>query len=311
MTAADAGPGGQRGAQLDAARRREQLDGQHAREAVDRAAQLAAGRPSHRDVVLLHRRGGDRVDARGDRQPLELGDDRRLRVLGDHQAGVDARVVGEERREAGAALHVEEAVRAALGDRGDVRDGDGEEVEDVADRRAVEVAVGLHAPVGRDDGVVDRRGELAVGDQRRVGDRVAGGAADLRRAAQRVGVLHPRVLGAAMARDDRAVRQDGPHVRRGDGLARLRAQRLQVGGEDAVGPEQPLDAHGRRDVGDDEQLAQVREREQEHAQHALGPVDEPEPLLLAQRHRGDAGGGQRRGRAGALAGAASAPAPRP
>ena len=36
----------------------------------------------------------------GHRQPLELGDDRRLGVLGDHQAAVDARVVGQERRQA-------------------------------------------------------------------------------------------------------------------------------------------------------------------------------------------------------------------
>ena len=44
------------------------------------------------------RRRRDRVDRRRHGEPLELGDDRGLRVLGDHVPGVDARVVGEERR---------------------------------------------------------------------------------------------------------------------------------------------------------------------------------------------------------------------
>ena len=52
------------------ARRGQQLDRQHAREPVERAAQLARGRPAHRDVVLLHRRAGDRVDAGRDGEPL-------------------------------------------------------------------------------------------------------------------------------------------------------------------------------------------------------------------------------------------------
>jgi hypothetical protein len=35
-------------------------------------------------------------------------------------------------------------------------------------------------------------------------------------------------------------------------------------------------------------------REHEHAEHAVGAVDEGEPLLLAERDRGDARGGERR-----------------
>ena len=92
----------------------QQLDRQHAGEAVDRAAQLAGGRPAHRDVVLLHRRARDRVDRGRDREPLQLGDDRGLGVLRDHVAAVDARVVGEERRQAVVARDVEEAVGAPL-----------------------------------------------------------------------------------------------------------------------------------------------------------------------------------------------------
>src|SRR3546814_527870 len=96
-------------------------------------------------------------------QSLELGDDRGLRVLRDHVAGVDARVVGEERVEAVAAGLVEESVRTALADAGDVRGNDGEEVEHIGDRGAVEVAVGLDPPLfGEHDRVVDGAGEFAA-----------------------------------------------------------------------------------------------------------------------------------------------------
>lgn len=70
-------------------------------------------------------------------------------------AGVDAGVVGEEGGQAAVAGGVEESVGAAFGDGGCVGDGDGEEVEDVGDRGAVEVAVGFDSAVCGDDGVVD------------------------------------------------------------------------------------------------------------------------------------------------------------
>ena len=118
-----------------------------------------------------------------------------------------------------------------------------------AERCAVEVAAALDAPVGQDHRVVDRRVELALGDRAGVGERVARGAVHLRRAAQRVRVLHARVADT-VAGDDRASRRAPVRLRGADRLAELRAQRLQVGGEGAVGAEQRLDAHRRDDVGD-------------------------------------------------------------
>ena len=70
--------------------------------------------------------------------------------------GVDAGVVGQERRQAVVAVLVQEAVGAALGHAREVGGGDRQEVEHVAERGAVEVAVGLDAAVERDHGVVDR-----------------------------------------------------------------------------------------------------------------------------------------------------------
>ena len=83
-------------------------------------------------------------------------------------------VVGEERRQPVAAGGVEEPVGAPLAHAGDVGDRDGEEVEHVADRGAVEVAVGLDPAVEGDHRVVDGGGELAVGDGGGVGERCRG-----------------------------------------------------------------------------------------------------------------------------------------
>ena len=107
---------------------------------------------------------------------------------------------------------VEQAVGAPLADRPDVGDGDGEEVGDGGDRRAVEVSARLDAAIGQHDRVVDERDQLAVGDRPGVLDGVAGRAVDLRRAAQRVGVLHA-VVAVAVAGDERRTVEQGAQVR--------------------------------------------------------------------------------------------------
>ena len=124
-----------------------------------------------------------------------------------------------------------------------------------------------------------------VRDQRGVGQRVPRGARDLGRAAQRVGVLHAGVLGAAVGSHERALLEQPPDVRGGVSLAGLRPQRLQVVGEHAVGAEQALDAHRDGDVGDRQQVAQVGDRQREHAEHPVGAVDQREALLLVEGDR--------------------------
>ncbi len=153
-------------------------------------------------MVLLHRAGRQRVGARRHGEAAVLGHHRRLRVLGDHQPGVHAGVGGEERRQALRPGAVEQAVGPSLAERTDVGDRDGQEVGDGGDRRAVEVAARLDPAVGQHDRVVDERHQLALGDRAGVLDGVARRAVDLRRAAQRVGVLHP-VVAVAVAGDDR------------------------------------------------------------------------------------------------------------
>ena len=76
----------------------------------------------------------------------------------------------------------------------------------------------------------------------------------------------------------------------------MRAQRLQVRGEDPVGGEQTLDAERRGEVGGRDQPTQVGTGQHEHAEHAVGAVDQCEALLRGELDRRDPGRGQRLGR---------------
>ena len=105
----------------------------------------------------------------------------------------------------------------------------------------------------------------------------------------------------AVRGDDGGAGQQPGHVGRRAGLARVRSQRLEVGREDPVGAEQRLDAHGRRQVGHADQRLQVVAGEREHAEHAVGAVDEGEALLGGQPYRLETGRRQRRGGVGEVA----------
>ena len=188
---------------------------------------------------------------------------------------------GEERRQAVVAGLVEEAVGTPLRHRRDVGDDDRQEVEHVGDRRAVEVAVGLDATVLEHHRVVDGGRQLARRHQRRVVDGVAGRAVHLRRAAQRVGVLHPVAVGPAVARHDAGVRRAA--------ACRFAAEAAWPGcGRSAcrsaaktrsVREQRPRRSSPRRCRRPCSSIAQVGDRQHQHAEHPVGAVDERQPLL--------------------------------
>ena len=286
---------GERGAQVQCSRGGEDLDGQHRGEAVDGRAQLAGRRPAHGDVVLLHRTGGDGIDAGGDGEALEVVHNPGSGVLRDHVPAVEPGLVREEGRQPMAAMPIEHAVGTPLRHARDVSDRDGEEVERVADRCAVEVAIALHAAIDGHDRVVDGRGEFALGNDTAVVERVACGTVDLGRAAQGIGVLHAGVVRACVARHDGRVAQHAAHVGRTDALPGVGAEPLQVVGQHLVRAQEGLDGHRGRDVGSGEEHLEVRESQHQHAEHAVGAVDEREPFLLGQLHRREPGRSERVG----------------
>src|SRR5262249_37826281 len=134
--------------------------------------------------------GRQRVHARRPGQAAVLRDDRGRGVLGYHETRVDARVGGQERGQVPRAAYVEQPVDTALGDRTHLGGGDGEEVGREAERRAVEVAGRLDAPVREHHGIVHNGHQLPRRDALRELQGVPGGAGDLGRAPHGVRVLY-------------------------------------------------------------------------------------------------------------------------
>ena len=73
----------------------------------------------------------------------------------------------------------------------------------------------------------------------------------------------------------------------------MRAQRLQVGGEYAVVAEHAFHAHRGGDIRGLEQQAQIGDGHTQHAEHAVGAVDQRQSFLLFQIDGRDAGRTQR------------------
>ena len=163
----------------------------------------------------------DRVDRRRHGEPLELGDDRRPGCTGrscgpESTPGSSARNGGRPCR----ARHVEEPVGAPLGDRREVGDGDREEVQHVADGAPWKLPLHSTRPSGRTTGL----SMAAASSRAATGSACASvsrtRAVHLRRAAQRVRVLHPGALRVAVARHDRRALQEDAQVGRAARLAR-------------------------------------------------------------------------------------------
>ena len=145
-----------------------------------------------------------------------------------------------------------------------------------------------------------------------VRERVARGAVHLRRAAQRVGVLHA-VVAVAVAGDDRRAGEQRAQVRGAGRLAGLRAQRdrgpRRRRGRCRAAP-RPTSPRRRRPTRSS--ASRSCEREQQHAEHAVGAVDQREALLGAAASSGSMPGRARAPRPpGAASPSASSTSPSP
>ena len=173
-------------------------------------------------------------------------------------------------------------------------------VERQRQRLAVEVAAGHDVAVlGEDERVVGHRVQLALERGLDVGQRVVDGAEHLRRAAQRVGILHAAAVG--VAGDDLAAVQQRAQPR-GDALrAGVRSHAGQALVERDGRALERLQRQRQRDDRDVEQAPRVADRQAAGRRHQVRAVDERQPLLGLQRHRLEARARQRRGAVQALA----------
>ena len=129
----------ERAAQLDALGGGQQLDRDDVRGIVRHLEQAARRVRRHADVVLLVRRGRSAVDGRRVGQVLVLAGERRGRDLRQHEAGVEARLRGQEGRQL-AQRGVGEQRDAALRERADLGQRERDLIGGKRHRLAVEIA---------------------------------------------------------------------------------------------------------------------------------------------------------------------------
>ena len=125
---------------------------------------------------------------------LVLGIERRRRHFGNHEAGVDARLGGQERRQAEVQRGVDERGDASLADRADLRHSQRNLISGKCDRLGVKIparddlsGLNQHQRIVGDGVGFDRQGAGGLHQQ------VKHGAGHLRLAAQAIGILHALV----------------------------------------------------------------------------------------------------------------------
>ena len=245
-------------------------------------------------MVFLVGRRRQTVDAVRVGQCLVLAGQGRSGDLGDHEAGVDPAIGHQERRQLRHVL-VHHQRDAALGQRADLGDGQGDIVGGHGHGLCVEVATGNHLAFSSEhQRVVGYRVGLDaehLGGLTQLGQ---AGAHDLRLATQRVRVLH-LVAGGVGAADLAAVAEQVA-----EGCRRVDLPALATGGMDAriegrARTQQRLDAERAANAGGSVQVLGLEQPAQGVGGGHLGAVEQGQALLGGQGHRLQAGDGQRLG----------------
>ena len=155
-------------------------------------------------------------------------------------------MAGQERRQLFVQRGIHQAVDAALGDARQRRQRDRQEIQLERQRLAVEIAAGENL-LAEHQRIVGGRVQLDREHAARLGQRVAHRAVDLRRAAQRVGVLHAPAGDVRLP--DLAAFEQVAQTRGALQLAGMRARRVNPLVEGARRAAQRVERHGADHVG--------------------------------------------------------------
>ena len=175
-------------------RRNQQFNAENGGKIVRHVRQPARSVRGHRHMIFLVGAGWCGIDRAGRGALLVLGIERGRRHFGNHEAGVDARLGGQERRQPEIQRGVDERGDASLADRTDLRQCQGNLVSGKSDRLGVKIST-------RDDlsGLNQYQWIVCDGvgfDRQRAGglhQQVKHGAGHLRLATQTIGILHALV----------------------------------------------------------------------------------------------------------------------
>ena len=244
-------------------------------------------------MIFLVGAGRRRIDRAGRGALLVLGIEGCRRHFGDHEAGVDAGIGSQERRQAEIQRGVDEGSDAPLADRADLRQGQRNLVSGKGDRLGVKISA-------RDDLAGLDQHQRIVGDgvgfdRQRAGglhQQVKRGAGHLRLTAQAIGILHTLVA-FEMRVPDIAAFQQRRQGGAGCDLPGMPAQLLDLGAERRRRGHRRIDRQGA--------CHQRRAGEAMGAQQSgngigcrkLRTVDQREAFLRPERQRRETGGSQR------------------
>ena len=286
------GAGCEWAAEVDALRRGEQLNREHAARVLRHRSEPAGRKGRHADVIFLVRRGRQAVDRGRVRERLVLGGERSRGDLRDHEPGIESALAHQERGQLAQAV-IDQHRDATLGERADLGDGERQVVGGKGHGLRMEVAAGEHvAFLAKDERVV---GDAVGLEQERacdVLDLLQAGARNLGLAAQRIRVLH--AVAVLVRAADVALAE---HVaeRRGNGnLRRLAAGVVDARIERHAAAERCVHRHR---AGEDRACEQVFRREQgleRERGRDLGAVQQREPFLRPELERLDTCGLERR-----------------
>ncbi len=269
-------------AELDALRGADRLHADDRGEIGRHPSQTHGGMGGHRDMVLLIGRCRRRIGRARVGEMLVLAHQRRRRHLRDHQAGVEAGLRRQERRQVVAERRVDHQGDAALRDGADLGQRERDLVGGEGDRLGVEIAA-------RDDPALVDENERIVGHgvglhfERAAGKmkKVHRGADDLGLAADAIGVLHALVAFAVRFADFRAVEERALGSGEGD-LPAMAAQgvdgveKRRRRAHDRIGRERARhDARGRA-------APRLEERAERDGGRELRAVEKGEPFLRAE-----------------------------
>ena len=247
----------------------------------------------HGDMVLLIGAGRRRVGDAGVGQVLVLAHQGGAGDLGDHKAGIEAGIGGQEGRQVEAQRRVHHKRHAALGDGADFGNGQGDHIGGEADRLGMKVSArGDFAPFDQNQRVVGH----GVGFDGQCGGRhtqnIQGGAEHLGLAANAVGVLHAAVAVAVTLADFRSAHHRRHPIGHVD-LPAMAAQPMDLGVQRRGRSHNGVGGQGRGEQRGLGEAARVEQRGEGVGARELRAVDQGEALFRAQRKRGNPGAAQR------------------